>query len=190
MICAMFSIRTILRRTILRRTIIMSRSAVSYNSIKAAVDAAVLQDSKTVLCEPAVVHKKDGRTLHVASLFELASLVDPVVFDVRDANEIPKNPSVDTAIHLPMNIDQQKQSVRPTSYEEFVEKYEHLKMDLALQTPIITHCTSGGRGALAAEYLRRMGFSKVLNGGDPQRVRCALQEQTADILGACEDCEK
>lgn len=34
-------------------------------------------------------------------------------------------------------------------------------------TPIITHCGSGGRGQKAKEYLESKGFTNVINGGGP-----------------------
>ena len=39
-------------------------------------------------------------------------------------------------------------------------------------TPIITHCGSGGRGQKAKDFLIRHGFLHVLNGGGPQDKEC------------------
>ena len=39
-------------------------------------------------------------------------------------------------------------------------------------TPIITHCSGGGRGQLAKEYLTKNGYTNVMNGGGAKEAEC------------------
>jgi len=48
-------------------------------------------------------------------------------------------------------------------------------------TPIITHCGSGGRGQKAKEFLISKGFTKVLNGGGPGDSEC-FKTYSCDVL--------
>lgn len=40
--------------------------------------------------------------------------------------------------------------------------------DVSKDTPIITHCGSGGRGQKAKDFLEGAGFTNVVNGGGPK----------------------
>ena len=62
---------------------------------------------------------------NVADAEVLAGLSDPVIIDVRDRAEVEAGKggppaSVPGALHVPLNIDGQRQSERPTTQEEFL----------------------------------------------------------------------
>ena len=61
------------------------------------------------------------------------------------------------AINIPWN--------RETLSMELPAGIEH-------DTPIITHCSGGGRGQLAKEYLIKNGYMNVLNGGGAKEADC------------------
>lgn len=48
----------------------------------------------------------------------------------------------------------------------------NLPVDFPKDTPIITHCNSGGRGQKACEYLISQGYTNVINGGGPLDEDC------------------
>lgn len=84
-----------------------------------------------------------------------------VVLDVRNVDEdgptFALGPLPDSA-------------TRPLAYNAVWDRAAHrletIPVALALDTPIITHCGSGGRGQKAKEYLESKGYTNVLNGGE------------------------
>lgn len=85
----------------------------------------------------------------------LKSLVKPLILDVRDKKEVVAGkggpPSfIFGSINVPLNIDGKKQSDHSTSLKEFSKKLKEAGLTLTnKESPIITHCGSGGRGLKA-----------------------------------------
>ena len=99
----------------------------------------------------------------VADAEVLAGLNDPVILDVRDPAEVEAGKggppaSVAGALHVPLNIDGQRQSERPTTQEEFLAAVAAAGLALPRDRPVVTHCGSGGRGGKAAGLLRDAGY--------------------------------
>ena len=114
----------------------------------------------------------------VADAEVLAGLSDPVIIDVRDRAEVEAGKggppaSVPGALHVPLNIDGQRQSERPTTQEEFLAAVAAAGLALPRDRPVVTHCGSGGRGGKAAELLCDAGYD-AYNGGGPAHVASAL----------------
>lgn len=113
----------------------------------------------------------------------LANLLNPVIIDARDPAEVEGKKggeALEGCIHVPLNMDGMKQSERPTTKEEFLEKLtaaEALPKDQS--QAIITHCGNGGRGGKAAALLRELGYWNAHNGGSPDRVREARRKPPA-----------
>ncbi|CAE7305756.1 unnamed protein product [Symbiodinium sp. CCMP2592] len=113
----------------------------------------------------------------------LANLHSPVIIDARDPGEVEGKKggeALEGCIHVPLNMDGMKQSDRPTTKEEFLEKLtaaEALPKDQS--QPIITHCGNGGRGGKAAALLRDLGYWNAHNGGSPDRIREARRKPPA-----------
>lgn len=74
----------------------------------------------------------------------LADQPDALVIDVREASEASEKQAAGT-INLPRGVLEMKIPEYTTDPE----------------TPIFLHCATGGRAALAAEALERMGFRRV-----------------------------
>ena len=99
----------------------------------------------------------------VADAEGLADLKDPLVIDVRDPSEVASGKGgppgkIDGSINVPLNIDGVKQSERPTTQDEFLDNIKKAIDALPKDRPIITHCSSGGRGGKAAEHRCDAGF--------------------------------
>ena len=114
----------------------------------------------------------------VADAEVLADLKNPVILDVRDPSEVEAGKggppaSVPGALHVPLNIDGQRQSERPTTQEEFLAAVAAAGLALSKDRPVVTHCGSGGRGGKAAQHLRDAGYD-AYNGGGPAHVASAL----------------
>lgn len=109
----------------------------------------------------------------------LAALVCPLVIDVRDQDERTAGKGgppgvIEGSVHVPLNIDGQKQSVRETTSEEFVAKLLleggiDVTAEEVRSRSIITHCGTGGRGAKAADILRSIGCD-AHNGGSTAHI--------------------
>ncbi|CAE7603138.1 unnamed protein product [Symbiodinium natans] len=93
--------------------------------------------------------------------------------------------ALEGCVHVPklglgLNMDGMKQSDRPTTKEEFLEKLTAAKALPPDQShPIITHCGNGGRGGKAAALLRELGYWNAHNGGSPDRIRLARTRPAA-----------
>ena len=112
----------------------------------------------------------------VADADVLADLKDPLVIDVRDPSEVASGKggppaTIPGSVNVPLNIDGVKQSERPTTQEEFLDKISDA-IALSKDRPIITHCGSGGRGGKAAQHLRDAGYD-AYNGGGPAHIASA-----------------
>ena len=109
---------------------------------------------------------------------------EPLIIDVRSPKEVAANKggeSVRGSIHVPLNVNNEPQSVHHTSKMEFKSQLIGAGVDLETckDKGFITHCTAGnvsyvGRGARAAALLRDMGYEHSYNGGDADVIRSAL----------------
>uniref|UniRef100_A0A7S1AME7 Rhodanese domain-containing protein n=1 Tax=Noctiluca scintillans TaxID=2966 RepID=A0A7S1AME7_NOCSC len=108
----------------------------------------------------------------------LKSLVAPTVVDARDQSEVDGckgGERIENSIHVPFNIDGQKQTDRPTTMQEYVAKLEAAKaLPADKSAAVITHCGNGGRGGRAATVLKELGYVNAHNGGSPDKIRAAL----------------
>ena len=119
---------------------------------------------------------RSARPGAVADAEVLADLKNPVILDVRDPSEVEAGKggppgNIPGAVNVPLNIDGVKQSERPTTQEEFLDKISDA-IALSKDRPIITHCGSGGRGGKAAQHLRDAGYD-AYNGGGPAHISAA-----------------
>ena len=78
-----------------------------------------------------------------------------LLLDVRDGTEVAATGKAAGAVHIPRGVLEFKADLSmPTTDKNF-----------ALDKPIILHCASGGRAALAGKLLKDMGYEKVYNLG-------------------------
>jgi rhodanese-related sulfurtransferase len=78
-----------------------------------------------------------------------------LLVDVRDGTEVAASGKAAGALHVPRGSLEFKADVTaPTADKNF-----------ALDRPVILHCASGGRAALAGKLLKDMGYQKVFNLG-------------------------
>lgn len=78
-----------------------------------------------------------------------------LILDVRDGTEVAATGKAAGAVHIPRGVLEFKADLTmPTADKNF-----------AYDKPIILHCASGGRAALAGKLLQDMGYQKVYNLG-------------------------
>lgn len=82
---------------------------------------------------------------------------DVILVDIREADELEANGRIPGAVHLPRGMIE--------FYADPTSPYHREPLDPSKR--VILHCASGGRSALAAATLRRMGYERVahLDGG-------------------------
>lgn len=78
-----------------------------------------------------------------------------VIVDVRDAPELQANGKIPGSVHIPRGMLE----FRADSDTAYHDK------NLSKERPIILHCASGGRAALAGKTLLDMGYTNVHNLG-------------------------
>ena len=78
-----------------------------------------------------------------------------VIIDVRDSAEVAQTGKAAGAIHIPRGSLEFKADLSTPTAEK----------SLAFDKPVILHCASGGRAALAGKLLKDMGYEKVYNLG-------------------------
>jgi rhodanese-related sulfurtransferase len=78
-----------------------------------------------------------------------------LLVDVRDSAEITQSGKAAGALHVPRGSLEMKADLTASSADK----------NFALDRPVILHCGSGGRAALAGKLLKDMGYSKVFNLG-------------------------
>jgi len=93
-----------------------------------------------------------------------------VILDVRDLPELQASGKIPGSIHIPRGMLEFRADAE-TPYHD---------ANLSKDRPIILHCVSGGRAALAGQTLMNMGFMHVYNlggfkdwiaaGGDVEKV--------------------
>jgi len=114
----------------------------------------------------------------------LAELCNPLIIDVRSAKEVAANKGGEAvlgSVHVPLNVNNDPQSVHITTKMEFKSKLidAGIVLEEYKEKGFITHCSAGdvnyiGRGARAAALLRDMGYQNAYNGGDANLIRAAL----------------
>ena len=78
-----------------------------------------------------------------------------VIVDVRDSAEVAQTGKAKGALHIPRGSLEFKADLTAPSADK---SFAHDK-------PVILHCASGGRAALAGKLLKDMGYQKVYNLG-------------------------
>src|SRR5689334_12605466 len=78
-----------------------------------------------------------------------------VLVDIRDSAELSQTGKAAGAVHIPRGSLEFKADLSSPTAEK----------SLAFDKPVILHCASGGRAALAGKLLKEMGYQKVYNLG-------------------------
>ena len=78
-----------------------------------------------------------------------------VLVDIRDSAELSQTGKAAGAVHIPRGSLEFKADLSSPTAEKA----------LAFDKPVILHCASGGRAALAGKLLKEMGYEKVYNLG-------------------------
>ena len=78
-----------------------------------------------------------------------------VLVDLRDSAELAATGKAAGAVHIPRGSLEFKADLSSPTAEK----------SLAFDKPVILHCASGGRAALAGKLLKEMGYQKVYNLG-------------------------
>ena len=78
-----------------------------------------------------------------------------VLVDIRDSAELAATGKAAGAVHIPRGSLEFKADLSSPTAEK----------TLAHDKPVILHCASGGRAALAGKLLKEMGYQKVYNLG-------------------------
>ena len=78
-----------------------------------------------------------------------------LLVDVRDGTEVAATGKAAGALHIPRGSLEFKADLTAPSADK----------NFALDKPVILHCASGGRAALAGKLLKDMGYEKVYNLG-------------------------
>lgn len=80
---------------------------------------------------------------------------NPLVLDVRDANEVEKSGKVKGATNISRGMLEFRADAESPYHDKNFQKAR----------PIIVYCGSGGRSALSGKTLKAMGYEKVFNLG-------------------------
>ena len=78
-----------------------------------------------------------------------------VLVDIRDSAEVAQTGKAAGALHIPRGSLEFKADLTAPSADK----------SFALDKPVILHCASGGRAALAGKLLKDFGYEKVFNLG-------------------------
>ncbi len=98
----------------------------------------------------AVVPKISGK-----EAIDMVAKGDAVLIDIRDSAELTQTGKAAGAVHIPRGSLEFKADISAPSADK----------SLAYDKPVILHCASGGRAALAGKLLKEMGYEKVYNLG-------------------------
>jgi len=116
----------------------------------------------------------------------IKSLVNPIIIDVRSEKEVAEErggKAIDGSYHVPLNMNNEPQSVHVTTAQEFHAKLNEAGIDMnslsKTDTNFIVHCTKGnteytGRCNRGAALLRDLGYFNAHNGGSADEIRLAL----------------
>ncbi len=93
-----------------------------------------------------------------------------VIVDVRDLPELQSSGKIPGSVHIPRGMLEFRADP-DTQYHN---------TNLSKDRPVILHCASGGRSALAGQTLKQMGYTQVYNlggfkdwveaGGDVEKI--------------------
>lgn len=78
-----------------------------------------------------------------------------LLVDIRDSAELAQTGKAAGSLHIPRGSLEFKADLTAPSADK----------SFALDRPVILHCASGGRAALAGKLLKDMGYEKVYNLG-------------------------
>ncbi|MGP3697645.1 rhodanese-like domain-containing protein [Rhodobacter sp. NSM] len=78
-----------------------------------------------------------------------------LLLDIRDAPEIEKSGRAQGSHHIPRGMLEFRADPESPYHDPMLRK----------DRPVVLHCASGGRAALAGKLLKDMGFSEVYNLG-------------------------
>ena len=78
-----------------------------------------------------------------------------LLVDIRDSAELAQTGKAAGSLHIPRGSLEFKADLTAPSADK----------SFALDRPVILHCASGGRAALAGKLLKDMGYQKVFNLG-------------------------
>ena len=78
-----------------------------------------------------------------------------VIVDVRDMPELQASGKIPGSVHIPRGMLEFRAD----------ESTQYHDPNLTKDRPVILHCASGGRSALAGKTLKEMGYSQVFNLG-------------------------
>ena len=98
----------------------------------------------------AVVPKISG-----TDAIDMVAKGDAVLIDIRDSAELATTGKAEGSVHIPRGSLEFKADLSTPSADK----------SLAFDKPVILHCASGGRAALAGKLLKEMGYEKVYNLG-------------------------
>ena len=98
----------------------------------------------------AVVPKISGQ-----EAIDMVAKGDAVLIDIRDSAELAQTGKAAGSVHIPRGSLEFKADLSSPTAEK----------SLAFDKPVILHCASGGRAALAGKLLQDMGYQKVYNRG-------------------------
>ncbi|GAA4338201.1 rhodanese-like domain-containing protein [Pigmentiphaga soli] len=88
--------------------------------------------------------------------------------DIRDPDEVAANPSISGSVHI------SRGRLESRIAEAVPDK----------DTPVVLYCAGGGRGALATDTLRQLGYTKVANlAGGLRGWRDAFGSEPSDKAG-------
>lgn len=101
---------------------------------------------------------------------KMVSEQNAIIVDVRDRPELEAAGKIPGSVHIPRGMLEFRAD-DATQYHD---------ANLSKDRPVILHCASGGRSALAGKTLKDMGYTKVFNlggfkdwvdgGGDVEKV--------------------
>ena len=86
---------------------------------------------------------------------EMIAKGNTLVVDVRDGTEVAASGKAAGAVHVPRGSLEFKADPESPGHDK----------NFAKDRPVILHCASGGRAALAGKLLKDMGYQKVYNLG-------------------------
>ena len=98
----------------------------------------------------AVVPKISGK-----EAIDMVANGDAVLIDIRDSAELTQTGKAAGSVHIPRGSLEFKADLTSPTAEK----------SLAYDKPVILHCASGGRAALAGKLLKEMGYQTVYNLG-------------------------
>jgi rhodanese-related sulfurtransferase len=78
-----------------------------------------------------------------------------LLVDIRDGSEVEKTGKAAGAVHVPRGLLEFKCCPTSPTHDKNFDKSK----------PVILHCASGGRAALAGKLLKDMGYTEVYNMG-------------------------